>query len=158
MMVEVLQNKNKNLQSQLATERKRRKKTEEVAQNVLEQNEVLTKETQRQRDMNMKLRMESKTIKDQLRKFKTIIDDDRTTIKHLKQQRNAMKAERDETFSLVTKLEKEHVAALRKLQTKHRQQIEKLTAGFLQSLGIERIYNECDVLLCGCVFWVHFIE
>merc|ERR1719229_1900592 len=120
MMVEVLQNKNKNLQSQLATERKRRKKTEEVAQNVLEQNEVLTKETQRQRDMNMKLRMESKTIKDQLRKFKTIIDDDRTTIKHLKQQRNAMKAERDETFSLVTKLEKEHVAKVRKLQSKHR--------------------------------------
>merc|ERR1712038_2030154 len=33
--------------------------------------------------------------------------------------------------------EKEHVAALRKLQTKHRQQIEKLTAGFLQSLGVE---------------------
>merc|ERR1719499_2098687 len=76
-------------------------------------------------------------MKDQLRKFKTIIDDDRNTIKHLKQQRNAMKVERDETFALITKLEKEHNAVIKKVQKQHREQIQKLTAGFLQSLGVE---------------------
>jgi len=130
MMVEVLSNKNKNLQSQLVAERKRRKKTEEIAQRVLEQSEEYKDEAQR-------LRAENKTIKDQLRKFKTIIDDDRTTIKHLKLQRNAMKAERDETFSLVNTLDKEHGNKLKKLQSKHRQQIEKITKGFLQTLGVD---------------------
>ena len=98
-------------------------------------------------------------MKDQLRKFKTIVDDDRTTIKHLKQQRNAMKAERDETFALVTSLEKEHSAMIRKLQSKHRKQIDTLTAGFLQSLGMVawdgisvdlRMQCRCTLLIDGC--------
>jgi len=121
----------------LAAERKRRKKTEEVAQSVLEQNEDYKEEMQKQKEINQRLEREGKTMKDQLRKFKTIIDDDRNTIKHLKQQRNAMKVERDETFALITKLEKEHNAVIKKVQKQHREQIQKLTAGFLQSLGVE---------------------
>merc|ERR1712130_961546 len=84
-----------------------------------------------------KMKAESKIIKDQLRKLKQIVDDDRQTIKHLNQQRNAMKAERDESFALLAKMDEKHSAKFKKEKNKHKSELEKLSSGFLQSLGAE---------------------
>merc|ERR1712154_129892 len=83
------------------------------------------------------MKAESKTIKDQLRKLKQIVDDDRQTIKNLNQQRNAMKAERDESFALLAKMDEKHSAKFKKEKNKHKSEQEKLSSGFLQSLGAE---------------------
>merc|ERR1712039_180494 len=103
-----METKIKNLQNSLKIERTKRKKTEELAQRALTENEQYKKQIGDVQLSHSKMKAENKTIKDQLRKLKQIVDDDRQTIKHLNQQRNAMKAERDESFSLLTKIEKEH--------------------------------------------------
>merc|ERR1712228_473329 len=100
--------------NQLKLERTKRKKTEELAQSLLTQNEEYKKQISEFSTNQSKIKSENKVYKDQLRKLKQIVDDDRQTIKHLNQQRNAMKSERDESFTLLTKIEKEHTIMVKK--------------------------------------------
>ena len=132
MVVQMMESKVKKLQNQVKLERAKRKKTEELAQSLLTQNEEYKKQMVELNASQTKMKNENKTFKDQLRKLKTIVDDDRQTIKHLNQQRNAMKAERDESFTLLTKIEKEHSMMVKKEKNKHKTEMEKLSTGFLQ--------------------------
>mmetsp|Transcript_47423 Transcript_47423/g.76072 ORF Transcript_47423/g.76072 Transcript_47423/m.76072 type:complete len:722 (+) Transcript_47423:64-2229(+) len=137
MVVQMMETKVKNLQNQLKLERTKRKKTEELAQSLLTQNEEYKKQVADLQGANSKFRGESKAIKDQLRKLKQQVDDDRQTIKHLTTQRTTMKTERDEAYEILSKLEKEHAMMVKKEKAKHKAEMEKLSAGFLQSLGAE---------------------
>eukprot|EP01084_Bolivina_argentea_P216208 367346_1 len=137
MVVSMMETKVKNLQKSLNIERGKRKKTEELAQSLLTTNEEYKKQINEYTSKNTKLVSENIKIKPQLKKLKQQIDDDRNTIKHLKEQRNSKKNERDEAYQLLTKIEKEHSIMIKKEKAKHKEQMEKLSAGFLQSLGAE---------------------
>eukprot|EP01083_Nonionella_stella_P124505 375984_1 len=137
MVVQMMETKVKNLQSQLKLERTKRKKTEELAQSLLTSNEEYKKQIGDLSSSTSKYRSENKTIRDELRKAKQIVDDDRNTIRHLKEQRQAMKKERDEAYTLIDKMEKKYEMTLKKERQKHKNEVDKLSAGFLQSLGAE---------------------
>eukprot|EP01084_Bolivina_argentea_P266966 452999_1 len=137
MVVQMMETKLKNLQTSLKLERAKRKKTEELAQSLLQQNEQYKVQISDLQQSTNRMKSENKSFRDQLRKLKNQLDDDRQTIKHLNQQRKAIQIERDETFTLLTKIEKEHSTMIKKEKNKHKQEMEKLSAGFLQSLGAE---------------------
>jgi len=137
MLVEVLQGKNKALSAQLTKERTRRKKTEEIAQRLIDESEAL-KIAHAQNDETLKrAQSEAAQLKEQVRKFRAIVDDDRAAMSHLKAQRNAMQSERDESIQMLSTMEQQHSAAVRKLKAKHKREMQTLTAGFLQSLGVD---------------------
>jgi len=48
-----------------------------------------------------------------------------------------METERDESIALLAQMEQQHRAEVKKLKAKHKKQMQTLTAGFLQSLGVE---------------------
>eukprot|EP00486_Rosalina_sp_Unknown_P002912 CAMPEP_0201566378 /NCGR_PEP_ID=MMETSP0190_2-20130828/6114_1 /ASSEMBLY_ACC=CAM_ASM_000263 /TAXON_ID=37353 /ORGANISM="Rosalina sp." /LENGTH=708 /DNA_ID=CAMNT_0047985003 /DNA_START=31 /DNA_END=2157 /DNA_ORIENTATION=+ len=137
MVVQMMESKVKNLQNQLKLERMKRKKTDELAQSLLTQNEEYKRQIGDLQSSSTKHRSENKQFKDSLRKFKTQVDDDRQTIKHLQTQCKTMKNERDESYELLTKIEKEHQMMIKKEKAKHKAEIERLSTGFLQSLGAE---------------------
>ena len=136
MVVQMMETKVKSLQNQLKLERTKRKKTEELAQSLLTQNEEYKKQIGDLQQSSTKSRQENKSYRDQLRKFKTQVDDDRQTIKHLQSQFKNIQNERKEAYELLSKIEKQHAMMVKKEKAKHKAEIEKLSTGFLQSLGL----------------------
>ena len=137
MVMQMMESKVKNLKQQMKLERAKRKKTEELAQSLLQQNDAYKVQIDELSATSSRALSDCKAFRDKVRKLQSIVDDDRTTIKHLKQQHNTMRSERDETFALLTKIEKEHASMVKKEKSKHKNEMERLSAGFLQSLGAD---------------------
>jgi len=108
-----------------------------LAQSLLTQNEEYKRQIDEMTTSTARHQKESSSLKERVRKLQTIVDDDRVTIKHLKQQHKAMRNERDETFALLTKIEKQHASMVKNVKSKHKSEMAQLSAGFLQSLGAD---------------------
>lgn len=137
MMMQMLESKVKSYSQQLKLEVRKRKKTEELAQAALTQNEGYKQQIDELNSQTVKAQRTNKQLNERVRKLESIVDDDRATIKHLKQRCKEMESERDETFALLTKIEGQHAAMVKKEKSKHKSEMEKLSAGFLQSLGAD---------------------
>jgi len=137
MVVDILEGKTKQLHSTLVQERAKRKRTEEIAQRILDENETYKKETQELRARQTHSHEESKRLHQQLHRLQQQMEDDSHVIRHLQQQRTAMKSERDEAFALLSKLEKEHASYVQKLKAKHCAELDTLTTGLLHTLGAQ---------------------
>eukprot|EP00484_Ammonia_sp_Unknown_P027724 CAMPEP_0197039940 /NCGR_PEP_ID=MMETSP1384-20130603/16700_1 /TAXON_ID=29189 /ORGANISM="Ammonia sp." /LENGTH=577 /DNA_ID=CAMNT_0042470615 /DNA_START=40 /DNA_END=1773 /DNA_ORIENTATION=+ len=137
MIVDMLESKTKTLQSQLLKERNKRKRNEQIMQTLLIEKDEYKAEAEQLRASDQKLKQELSGLRTQTTKFQQQVEDDRHVIRHLQQQRTSMKSERDESFSLLATLEKEHSMTVKKLKAKHKAELDALTNGLLQSLGAE---------------------
>ena len=120
MIVDMLETKNKNLSQQLIKERTKRKKTEEIAQSLLTQNDEYKQQISHIQQTNHQLNVENKALNTELNKLRRCNQESSQTIAHLHQQRNGLRAERDDSYHLLTRIEQEHVLLVKKLKVKHK--------------------------------------
>merc|ERR1719361_1479606 len=132
-----MESKVKHYQKTVKLERMKQKKTEELAQSLLTSNEEYKRQIDEMTSTTSRQHKEFSALKERVRKYQTQVDDDKVTIKHLKQQHKAMRNERDETFALLTKIEKQHASMVKNVKSKHKSEMAQLSAGFLQSLGAD---------------------
>ncbi|ETO00957.1 hypothetical protein RFI_36483, partial [Reticulomyxa filosa] len=58
-------------------------------------------------------------------------------VTHMESQNVTLTSERDDAFRLLRKIEKDHESKMQKLKAKHNEELEQVSNGFTQSLGIE---------------------
>ena len=137
MVVQMMEKKLKDKIQQYKIEKAKRQRFEERAQQLLIENEKYKIQLAELKARNIQLTKDNNTLNERNRLLQSQVEDDSNTIKNLKTQRDAMRNERDESFKILTKIEKDHQLKIKKLKDKHKMDMSKLSTGFLQSLGAE---------------------
>eukprot|EP01083_Nonionella_stella_P046496 124521_1 len=127
MIVDILDHKNKSLQNKLSKERTKRKKTEEIAQSLLKQNEEYRGAMERLENVSCALRAQNKTLNAKVVRLERTVDEEKNSIKYLHEKEKSMQCEVDEAYNLWTKMEK-------KLKQKHAAEMSKLYSGLVESI------------------------
>lgn len=98
-------------------------------------NEQMTVQINDLQNKNKQCEEQGRNYDDQIKKLKAQILDDRQNMSHLQIQANNCKKERDDAIKLLNKMQHENEASILKTKQKHKDELEHLSNGFLQSLG-----------------------